>query len=77
MSSIKNRLDKLEAAVIPQEPTRIYRFIVKPNTVIRGFTCSGVTIMRQPGENLDELMDRCSSSIQIQGNARLILEPVT
>ena len=62
--NIETRLDRLEATKAkPQQPIKISRFVVSPGYLDPiGFRCDDVTVMREPGENTEALMRRCSEA---------------
>ncbi|MFZ2170944.1 MAG: hypothetical protein WAW61_15065 [Methylococcaceae bacterium] len=63
--NIKSRICKLEAAMITQaEPLRISYFSVEPGHLNPpGYTCDGITIMRETGETTDALQKRCTAAV--------------
>ncbi len=75
--NVKTRISKLEqSSLSKQEPWKIGRFIVDPGHLEpKGYTCEGITIMRNPGESIEDLRARCFDAVDWPEH-RLIFEPI-
>lgn len=77
--NVRSRIGKLEqSGQMNQKPYRIGRFIVNPGLIEpKGYTCEGITIMRDPGESNEALTARCFESVDWpEHNHRMIFKPI-
>jgi hypothetical protein len=63
--SIKNRLSKLETVLLQDyEDMQIAVFpFVAPQVEPLGYVCDGITIIREPGESVEDLQQRAQHAI--------------
>lgn len=65
--SVKNRLSKLETAFLQDnEDIRIAVFYVAPQVEPLGYVCEDITIIREPGESVEDLQQRARHAITWQ-----------
>ena len=74
MSSLKNRVAKLEAAMLssPQQKIKTI-FLIGPGVDPTRCNYNDVEIMREPGESIEAFQIRCSEAISGLDGSRIVM----